>query len=121
MIDRDRVDERTMDKDRDIILEKTIKRDRDKSSERTMVRDRDTLCEGTTLYDRAKTPERATTQERTWFDVWQAKRIAARSNRQFFNRIKLFSEIASFGERTKETERDTWIERTIGRDSSHDR
>lgn len=54
--------------------------------------------------------------DRTWFDVWQARRIASRQNRRQFQIMKAVGDLATVVERTKFGERDMRRERTMALD-----
>lgn len=58
-------------------------------SERTESVERAIEIERTRIAERAKGAERTMAEERTWFDAWQAKRLASRSNRRQFQLLKL--------------------------------
>jgi len=58
--------------------------ERASSGERTTRGERAITGERTKMAERAINSERTKGEERTWFDVWQARRIASRANlRQF--------------------------------------
>lgn len=61
---------------------------------------------------RANRAERTKQSERNWFDVWQAKRIGAKSNLRRFQLLKAVSDLAGQPERTKGRKRTKSSERT---------
>jgi hypothetical protein len=69
--------------------ERTIPTERAIYAERTSQEERATEIERTKKAERARACERTMAEERTWFDAWQAKRLASRANRRQFQLLKL--------------------------------
>jgi hypothetical protein len=79
--------------ERAIACERTIQDERANQMERTTLQKRAPLAERTMIAERANNSERTKLRERSWYEVWQGKRIGGRANRRAWRWRKTVGDI----------------------------